>query len=91
MICGMAADTGSGVRILVLGFLACFTLLFTYGPPTLIPFLSEFLCGMLPLQATLRGILTAANDMNRYPGDPYTEGKASQKMFNRHVADNESA
>jgi hypothetical protein len=77
MLCGMAADTGSGVRILVIGFLAVFTLLFCYGPPTLLPYLSEFVTAVLPLQATLRGILTSANDMNRVPGDPYTEGKPS--------------
>jgi hypothetical protein len=76
MICGMAADTGSGVRILVIAFLVCFALLFRYGPPALIPFLSEFLCGILPLQSTLRGVLTAANDMNRHPGEPYTEGQS---------------
>ena len=74
MICGVAADTGSGVRILVVAFLICFVLLFCYGPPAMIPFLSEFLCGIFPLQSTLRGVLTAANDMNRHPGEPYTEG-----------------
>jgi len=77
MLCGMAADTGSGVRILVIGFLVSFTLLFCYGPPTLLPFLSEFVTAILPLQATLRGVLTSANDMNRSAGDAYTEGKSS--------------
>lgn len=74
MICGMAADTGSGVRILVIGFLSCYVLLFSYGPLAMLPYISEFLIAVLPLQATLRGIVTVANDMNRSAGDPYTEG-----------------
>jgi hypothetical protein len=90
MLCGMAADTGSGVRILVVAFLICFALLFCYGPPAMIPFLSEFLCGILPLQSTLRGVLTAANDMNRHPGEPYTEGPLLRYDDARHPVLTES-
>jgi hypothetical protein len=75
----MGAETGSGVLILVIGFITCYTLLFAYGPLALVPYLSEFLTSVLPLQATLRGVLTAANDAKRVPGDPYTEGE--QRLY----------
>jgi hypothetical protein len=72
-----SAEMGSSVYVLVSLFLAIYAILFVFGPPAAVPFLSEFLVAVLPLQSSLRGIVAMAADMKRKPGDKYTEGGQS--------------
>jgi hypothetical protein len=69
-----SAEMGSSVYILMCAFFSIYVLLFVFGPPAAIPYLSEFLVALLPLQSSLKGILAMAADMKRKPGEKYTEG-----------------
>lgn len=74
MLCGMGNDTGSGVAILAIGAVVIYLILFIYGPLEMVPYLAEFVTTVLPLQGTMKGIVTSARDALRQPGEDYTEG-----------------
>lgn len=63
MVCNAADEMQSSIFVLIAMLASMWLLVFMFGPLSLVPHLSEFVVGLLPLQSSLRGVLAMAKEL----------------------------